>query len=133
MTEKRRIFVLGRKTINDDEDEILRDIGRAMAFRDRQLVTAKIAGVCQAVAWGFNAEGGNTEYITTGTIPDSNDVIVFGDRAYNDRIRAKVPDADERGWIMLAGPESVSDFYERLIEVLAEQGHHRPKVGAGKR
>lgn len=130
--DKRRIYVLGRTTLDKDEDEAIRELGKAMQLTDRQLVTAKgVEGVAQAVDFGFRSLGGVTEYITPGTIPDSRDVIIFADGGYAARVQERVPDWQDRGWIFVMNAEGLFDFHHQLLKVLAEKGITIPPLGGG--
>lgn len=130
--DKRKIYVLGRTTLDEDEDEAIRELGKAMQLTERQLVTAKgVEGVAQAVDFGFRSMGGVTEYITPGTIPDSRDVIIFADPAYAARVQERVPDWQDRGWLFVMNAEGLFEFHFELLKVLADKGIALPPKGGG--
>lgn len=128
-----RIYVLGITSLTDDEDEAMRDLGQGIHLAGKQLVTAKgISGVAQAVAHGFQTAGGKPQWIDSGTVPDSRDVLIFADATYAARIREKVPDLDKRGWLIIPSTK-IFDFHMDLLKALAEKNIHLPApVGGGR-
>lgn len=132
MPDKRKIYVLGITQLDEDEDEAVRDLGQGIALTGKQLVTAKgLTGVAQAAAWGFHhAGGGDAEWISTGTIPASRDVIIIGDHSYHQRVRDRVPDVEERGWLFVRR-EDLFQFHLDTLKALAEKGVHLPKYRQG--
>lgn len=130
--EKTRIYILGRTQLDEDEDEAIRDIGGGIYLLGKQLVTAKnVQGVAQAAAWGFRDAGGEPEYIGIGQVPDSENVFIFADRDYKERVENKIPDWQERGWLFIMDSTGLFEFHHAFLTVMNEKGLALPKHGGG--
>lgn len=130
MNDTRRIYVLGRRELDRDEDETLREFGEALTLAKVQLVTLRTPGVAQAVAHGYTKGGGTVEYMSATTIPDTRDVFLFGDTEYFNNLRQHIPDLDDRDWVLI-WPNDLYTFHLNLLKVLEAKGVSTSQLGGG--
>lgn len=129
MTASSTIVVIGSPSLTPDEDEVVRDLGRAIAHVGKELVTTKAPGVASAVAAGYKLAGHRTRYLRQGEAPSEEaEVVVIADNDFLTKLADRVPDyADKPNWLVIH-KNNIYDFHMTMLKVLTEQGRPLPSA-----
>ena len=128
MTASSTIVVIGFSPLTPDEDEVLRDLGRAIGHVGKQLVTTKAPGVASAVTAGFKLAGHSARYLKKGEEPEASaDVVVIADNEFLTKLAERVPDYQDKDWLVVHRND-IFDFHLKMLQVLSEQGRPLPSA-----
>lgn len=131
MSEQPNVVVLGKASYRTSEAEALRNFGRALAIRGKQLLTTANAGAAGPIREGYTTQGGTPSMLPAGT--DAFDgrypVIVFTDKRMQDQLDERMPDWRTRNWIVIHNPKETEEAGRRTREILHELGTPLPDGG----
>lgn len=120
------VVVLGKPSVNKLEHDALITIGRALAKRDKKLVTTKSPGVPQLVIEGYKREGGEPTYLQPGLMVEdmkrADEVLVFTDTPYQKKLDERKPDWRAEGWLVFHNRKATNDAANMTIQILEELG-----------
>lgn len=120
------IVVIGISKLDKEQDEAVRDIGRAIAHVGKQLVTTKAPGVASAAAAGFKLAGHRATFLQQGEVPPKEaEVVVIADNDFLTKLAERLPDYTDRGWVIVH-TNDLFDFHLKLLQVLTEQDRPLP-------
>jgi hypothetical protein len=127
LTVSSTIVVIGTLTLDKDEDEAVRDLGRAIAHVGKTLVTTKAPGVASATAAGYKLAGQQPQFLKKGEEPaEGTEVVVIGDNDFLTKLAERVPDYTDKNWLIVH-KNDLFDFHLKLLQVLTEQGRPLPQ------
>lgn len=121
------IVVIGTTHLDKDQDEAVRDLGRAIAHVGKTLITTKAPGVASAVAAGYQLSGKKATYLKAGTAPETENVVVLGNNDFLTKLEDRLPDYRDRGWLIIH-INDLFDFHLKLLQVLSEQNRPLPAI-----
>lgn len=122
MTEKRPVIVIGKRTCSPLEQDALHTIGYGLATVGRPLHTTASPGAPAHIIEGYRAAGGEPTIHTAGLGNVDGETICIPDIDLATKLDQKVPDWDDRDWIVLHDEELLIDWASAMVSILEETG-----------
>lgn len=125
------VVVLGKASFRKSETDALLVFGRALAIRDKQLLTAKSGGALTPIIDGYETMGGTTQFLPKGTeaFDGRYPVVVFTDKRLQDQLDERMPDWRSRNWIVIHNIAETEKAGRYVTKILDQLGTPLPDGG----
>lgn len=119
------IVVVGKRSVYKVEIPALQIFGKAMARREKQLITSRSEGTAKIVADAYAEAGGTPQYMTKENYEETtkaHPVIAFTDTKYRVQLDESAPWWRETDWTEILNPKATQEAAAFLVDYLAELG-----------
>jgi hypothetical protein len=116
------VVVLGKRTVRASEIPHLQTFGKALATRNKTLVTTRTEGAPAIVTQAYEQAGGRAIYLNAKNRADFNDAptIAFTDTKYQKHLDEHVPEWKTLGWVIIHNPKATADVATFLTDLMVE-------------